>query len=126
MEKNIQKLHSLIKLAQGSRSQNQFAMHCGLSSAALTKILNGERFPSPDTLMKIADKAHNDVSYEALMESAGYINTEGKVDTKKAPANAEDKELDEAAEILNRLSEDERAKAAQVLRTIFPESEDNS
>ena len=44
----------LIKMAQGDRTQNDFAIHCGISSATLTQIKNGEYKTTPETLKKIA------------------------------------------------------------------------
>lgn len=67
-------LTELIKLAQGDRSQNEFALHTGISSAAITKILQGERKPSPDTLRKIAGRAYGGVTYEMLMHACGYTD----------------------------------------------------
>lgn len=70
----MEKLYELIKLAQGERTQNDFAAQSGVSSAALTRILQGTRKPDPDTLKRIAAKAHNGVTYTALMIAAGYID----------------------------------------------------
>lgn len=67
------KLNNLIKLAQGNRTQNEFAMHCGINSAALTRILKGEYEPSPATLKKIANKAYNGVTYRQLILAAGIV-----------------------------------------------------
>ncbi len=60
-------LNKLIKLAQGERTQNQFALHCGISSAAITRVLQGKNNPSPEFLQKIASKAYNGVTFEDLM-----------------------------------------------------------
>ena len=65
-----EKLNELIKHAQGARTQNQFALNCGVSSAALTHVLKGINRPSPKFLKKIADHAHNGVTYEQLMNAA--------------------------------------------------------
>lgn len=71
---NLEKLSHLIKRAQGDRSQNTYALHCDLSSAFFTKVLNGERRPSPDALRKMADRAQNGVTYQELMEACGYLD----------------------------------------------------
>ena len=62
-------LNRLIRRAQGSRSQNQFSRNCGVSSSNLTRILNGERAPTPEVLQKIAS-AQTEVSYDELMHAA--------------------------------------------------------
>lgn len=68
-----QKLCDLIRQAQGDRGQNQFAVQCGISSAAFTRISTGSYTPSAKVLSKIASKAHNGITYEMLMEAAGFI-----------------------------------------------------
>lgn len=75
-EKKKSDLCVLIKLAQGERSQNEYAMHCGIDAATITKTMNGEHSLSPETLRKLASQSHNGVTYEMLMEAAGYIDTE--------------------------------------------------
>lgn len=66
-------IFELITLAQGDRTQNEFALHCGLSSSALTRIKRNERKPTPDTLKKIAERAYNGITYEDLMVAAGML-----------------------------------------------------
>lgn len=81
-----QKLYELIKKAQGDRTQNTFAFNCGINSATLTRILNGENNPKPDILKKISSHAHNGVTYNSLMEAAGYID----ISTLAIPDNMRD------------------------------------
>lgn len=69
-------LCQLIKQAQGVRGQNQFAKQCGVSSSSLTKISTGSWNPSPKFLAKIAEKAYGGVTYEALMNAAGFLTPE--------------------------------------------------
>ncbi len=68
-----QELCRLIKEAQGDRGQNQFAQQCGISSSAITRIFTGTYVPSAKTLNKIASRAYNSVTYEMLMNAAGYL-----------------------------------------------------
>ena len=63
-------LIELLKLAQGDRSQNQFALHCGVSSATLSHIMQGKHTPSPQFLKKIADRAYNGVTYDELLDAS--------------------------------------------------------
>ncbi|MBP3491789.1 MAG: helix-turn-helix domain-containing protein [Clostridia bacterium] len=67
-------LCALIRLAQGNRSQNQYAMQCDVSSAAITRILSGQYEPSSKTLKKLASHAYNGVTYEALMQAANLMD----------------------------------------------------
>lgn len=77
MEKNesYEQLIMLIKQAQGDRSLNQFALNCNVNAGHLSRVLNGKFVnpPTPDFLKKIALHAQNDVTYEGLMEAAGYL-----------------------------------------------------
>ncbi|HYE08739.1 MAG TPA: hypothetical protein VEF53_01020 [Patescibacteria group bacterium] len=66
-------LIELLELAKGNRSLNTFAQHASVSAGNLSRVFNGQK-PSPELLKKIADKAYNDVTYEQLMNAAGYIN----------------------------------------------------
>ncbi|QCH28512.1 helix-turn-helix domain-containing protein [Clostridium tyrobutyricum] len=64
----------LLKLAQGDRSLNAFARHADISPGNLSRIMKGQK-ATPETLRKIANKAHNNITYEQLMIAAGYITT---------------------------------------------------
>ena len=88
MSNNInQNLCELIRKAQGDRTQNQFALQCGISSSALTRIMAGNYVPTAKTLQKIAFKAYNGVTYQMLLSAAGL--SEG-LDKQKNPANVYD------------------------------------
>lgn len=68
-------LIKLLKLAQGDRSLNDFSRHANVSPGNLSRIMKGQK-PSPEILKKLAEKAHNGITYEDLMIAAGYISTE--------------------------------------------------
>ena len=70
----MNELIRLIKLAQGDRSQNDYAFNAAISSAAITRILSGDRRPTPEILRKLASHAHNGVSYYDLMRACGYLD----------------------------------------------------
>lgn len=74
---NAELLGSLIKNAQGELSLNNFAGQCGVSPSTLSRIINNKNScpPAPSTLQKIASVAHNNVTYDELMDAAGYIST---------------------------------------------------
>ena len=71
MKKRNQKLCDLLRLAQGERSQNQFALQCGISSAALSRIHAGNYVPTAKTLQKIAAHSYNNVTYQSLLTASG-------------------------------------------------------
>ncbi|WP_072775269.1 hypothetical protein [Desulfitobacterium chlororespirans] len=53
-------------------------MHAQIDAGNLSRILNGQQKPSPETLKKLSEKAYNDITYEQLMEAAGYISNTNK------------------------------------------------
>lgn len=72
---NTTELIELLKKAQGDRTLNAYARHSDVSAGNLSRIMNGQK-PSPEILKKLAFKAHNGVTYEQLMNAAGYIEIE--------------------------------------------------
>lgn len=90
----------LLKLAQGDRSLNAFARHADISPGNLSRIMNGQK-ATPETLKKIANKAHNNVTYDQLMMAAGYIATNNK---KSKNIKQSQKYTTEDKELLNDIS----------------------
>lgn len=56
----------------GYKSQRQLYLASGISSATLSRIETGKQKPLPDTL-KVLSKFLKGVTYEELMERAGYL-----------------------------------------------------
>ena len=81
------RLNELLKQAQGDRTQNQFALHCGIGSSTLTRFIKGERLPTPEVLKKIANKSYNGVSYEDLMNAVYGTPGENYCNIKKTTAD---------------------------------------
>ena len=77
MTNDYELLIELIKSAQGERSLNQFALHCGISAGHLSRLINGKFStpPSPQILKKIASHAYNNVTYDSLMKASRYYVT---------------------------------------------------
>ena len=73
-EFNKEKFAELLKKAQGSRQQNTFAGDIGMSKTYLNSYLGAknDRPLTPSTIKKIAAASENGVSYEDLLEAAGY------------------------------------------------------
>lgn len=65
----------LLEKAKGNRSINSFANETGVSAAHISRFLRQmiDAPPSPETISKLASKAHNEVSYSDLMVAAGHI-----------------------------------------------------
>ncbi|WP_432400935.1 helix-turn-helix domain-containing protein [Wukongibacter sp. M2B1] len=70
----------LLKKAKGERSINQYALHSGVSSAHISRLLRSllDTAPSPETIKKLSDKAYNSISYFDLMNAAGHMTVENK------------------------------------------------
>lgn len=73
-EFDIDRYVELLKKAIGGRSQTQFAKDCNLSVSYICKHINKktDQAPLPTTLERIAKVAQNDVTYEELLDAAGY------------------------------------------------------
>lgn len=84
MDSKYIELIKLIKKAQGNRTLNQFALATDIDAGHLSRLLKGNFVnpPIPDTLKKISDHSHNEVSYESLLRAAHYID-----DSIKLPQN---------------------------------------
>lgn len=67
------KLTELLIKAQGHRTLNNYARQASVDAGNLSRIMKGQK-PSPEVLRKLADKAQNSVTYEELMEAAGYLD----------------------------------------------------
>ena len=116
------KLNELLKLAQGERTQNQFALHCGIGSSTLTRFTKGERVPTPEVLKKIASKAYNGITYEALMNAVYDTPNE-----KTTSAHKKISKSDEQSEVLqNPLlpHSDKEINLLKEFRRMLPEMQD--
>lgn len=63
---------SQLREKSGYKSQRQFAIKTGISSATLSRIESGIQRPLPETLEVLA-KYLVDVDYNELMKAAGYL-----------------------------------------------------
>lgn len=65
----------LLEKAKGDRSINQYALHSGVSSAHISRLMRGllTTPPNPDTIKLLAEKAHNEITYNELMRAAGHF-----------------------------------------------------
>ncbi|MCX7923402.1 MAG: helix-turn-helix domain-containing protein [Clostridia bacterium] len=75
MANDYSKLIELLSKCKGNRSLNKFAEECGVDAGHLSRIMRGIMVnpPNPDTLRKIAENAHNGITFEELMLAAGYL-----------------------------------------------------
>ena len=68
----MNELVNLINIAIGQCSRNEFCRKAGISAGNLSRIMRGQK-PSPEVLERIARCANATISYDQLMEAAGYI-----------------------------------------------------
>lgn len=79
---NKQLFSEILNKAKGTRSINQYALHTGVSSAHISRLLRQllDTPPNPDIISKLVSKAQNNVTYEDLMQAAGHIPMQLKKD----------------------------------------------
>lgn len=116
MSFNKEKFATLLEQAKGNRSINSFAEAAGVSNAHISKLLRSmvETSPEPKTIRKIADVAHNEVTYEDLLEAAGHIDDiTGYVD-KLAELRKLQQQLKEAEAATNVAAVEEKTAAQEL------------
>jgi transcriptional regulator with XRE-family HTH domain len=77
------KFAQVLDEAKGNRSINQFGIACKVDPGYLSRLLRGllKNPPSPAILQKIATQADNGISYQDLMQAAGFWSTMPEKDT---------------------------------------------
>ncbi|SEB28065.1 helix-turn-helix domain-containing protein [Paenibacillus sp. 276b] len=68
-----ERLRSLREKA-GYDSQRSLSVASGVSNATIARIENGDQFPTPATLKKLATPLNR--TYEEMMRTAGYLDHE--------------------------------------------------
>jgi len=132
------KFSELMQKALGERNMSEYALHSGVSLTYISELIKQERDnpPLPKTIRKLAEKAHNGITYEMLMEAAGHLpkesgfiinNSDGDVEVKvKSKQNSKDikdlqKFLDQQEIMFDGvpLTEDDKAKVRKALEIVF-------
>ena len=115
---NIDEVIRLITLAQGNRSQNEFALHCGFNASTISKIKARGAMPSPALIKKIAARAHNGVTYDQLMQAAGYVVYYGTPTTPPASLTDNQRVL---LDLFRQVPEDKQALVVQMIKAAVSE-----
>lgn len=70
-----EKFKFLLEKAVGDRNATEFSKQSGVNRTYISKFLNKkvDNPPSPEILKRLADAAHNNITYAELMEASGYI-----------------------------------------------------
>ena len=81
--------------ALGDRKTTEYAEESGVNRTYLSKYLNLrlDSPPGPEIIKRLAEKAHNNVTYEDLMSAAGFLSNINQTRDLKGN-NKEDVELD--------------------------------
>lgn len=135
------KLSELMQKALGERNMSEYALHSGVSLTYISELIKQERDnpPLPKTIRKLAEKAHNGVTYEMLMEAAGHLpkgpdfiidKSDGTVLIGEVKANTrqDNKNTKDLQKFLNQqeimfdgvpLTDDDKEKIRKALEIIF-------
>lgn len=83
------KFANLLKQAMGNRNMSQYAMNSGVSLTYVSKLIRqlSDRAPQPETINKLAKRAHNGVTYSDLMAAAGHITVMNKANIQEDNSN---------------------------------------
>lgn len=75
---NKQAFSELLQKAIGNRSLNEYARQADVSNSYISNLINCKKENPPEgkTIKKLADAAHNDVTYFELLEAAGLLTPE--------------------------------------------------
>ncbi|WP_051412184.1 helix-turn-helix domain-containing protein [Halonatronum saccharophilum] len=97
---NASKFRSLIEQARGDRSNSEYARESNVSRTYISQAINEslEKPPSPEILKNLANVAQNNVTYEQLMDAAGYLA--GINSNKKKPEDDIRQALSDEPELL--------------------------
>ncbi|MFE4524728.1 helix-turn-helix domain-containing protein [Cytobacillus firmus] len=68
---------SKLRENSGFKSQRQLAIAAGVAPATLSRVESGSQEPTPSTLKKLA-RHLKDVTYEDLLNAAGYLDHNGQ------------------------------------------------
>lgn len=84
----------LLERAIADRTATEFSNQSGVNRTYISKFLNKriDNPPSPEILKKIANVAHNNVTYNDLMKTVGFLKEEGRrVDLEKRLLSLEER-----------------------------------
>ena len=85
---------SELRVRYGFKTQKQLAEAAGISQATLSRIEAGTQKPNPETLMALAQQLRP-VTYGELMEKAGYLQEDHRIQWTEASFIDSEEELDE-------------------------------
>jgi HTH-type transcriptional regulator, competence development regulator len=107
----------VLQLALGDRTKEDYAKESGVSRAYISKCINKriDNPPSPEILKRLADKAHNGVTYNDLMQTAGYIVDNSKKEKELYTAPLSDKDEIDIEKRLEKLRKDLASQSGLML-----------
>lgn len=123
----------LLEKALGNRTKTEYAQASGVNRTYISKLLNEklDNPPTPDIIKRLANVAHNGITYEQLMKAAGYLDT--SIDINEPPSGypykvtARDKKqyleyiktVNEAFFMNDEVSEEDKKAILETMNEIF-------
>lgn len=77
---NKERFSELLKLAQGNRTLNEYARQAEVSNSYISNLMNCKKDTPPEakTIKKLADAAHNEVTYADMLDAVGLLTPDLK------------------------------------------------
>jgi transcriptional regulator with XRE-family HTH domain len=97
----------ILEEALGDRKTTEYAEESGVNRTYLSKYLNLrlDSPPGPEIIKRLAEKAHNNVTYEDLMSAAGFLSNINQTRDLKGNSKEDvelEKEWNEIGSVLRR------------------------
>lgn len=120
--------------ALGDRKTTEYAEESGVNRTYLSKYLNLrlDSPPGPEIIKRLAEKAHNNVTYEDLMSAAGFLSN--IIQTRNQEGNYRedvelDKEWNEIGSVLRRsgkkMTAVDKRRILRIIKAAIPDEDDD-
>jgi transcriptional regulator with XRE-family HTH domain len=124
----------ILEDALGDRKTTEYAEESGVNRTYLSKYLNLrlDSPPGPEIIKRLAEKAHNNVTYEDLMNAAGFLSDKSQAGNPQRK-NREDveleKEWDEIGSVLrrsgNKMTAVDKRRILRIIKAAIPADDDD-
>ncbi len=125
----------ILEEALADRKITEYAEESGVNRTYLSKYLNLrlDSPPSPEIIKRLAEKAHNNVTYEDLMSVAGFlpnINQTRNLEGKYREDVELDKEWNEIGSVLRRsgkkMTAVDKRRILRIIKAAIPADDDDA
>ena len=124
----------ILEAALGDRKITEYADESGVNRTYLSKYLNLrlDSPPGPEIIKRLAEKAHNNITYEDLMSVAGFlpnINQTRKLEGKYNEDGELEKEWNEIGSVLRRsgkkMTAVDKRRILRIIKAAIPADDDD-